>query len=243
VGLISSFAIDIDGTLTEDGGGRLYLPAIEGLRYLERLGYNIIYVTGRSSIEAYVLATFTGMTRIAVGENGGVVTIAPQEHLLFASKQKCLSGYEILKKNIDGVKIKPVFERMTEVVLFRTFDIEEGRKILKEHNLDLYLSDSKYAFHINQKGVDKATGLKEALTMLKAHAEQTVAIGDSETDIPMFDMCGYSIALCHASDPVKSRAKHVVRGREGIGLVDALDFVTFNYLGLRFKNDISSFSE
>ena len=132
---------------------------------------------------------------------------------------------------------------MTEVVLFRTFDIEEGRKILKEHNLDLYLSDSKYAFHINQKGVDKATGLKEALTMLKAHAEQTVAIGDSETDIPMFDMCGYSIALCHASDLVKSRAKHVVRGREGIGLVDALDFVTFNYLGLRFKNDISSFSE
>ena len=125
------------------------------------------------------------------------------------------------------------------MVLFRTFDIEEGRKILKEHNLDLYLSDSKYAFHINQKGVDKATGLKEALTMLKAHAEQTVAIGDSETDIPMFDMCGYSIALCHAPDPVKSRAKHVVRGREGIGLVDALDFVTFNYLGLRFKNDIS----
>jgi phosphoglycolate phosphatase len=91
--------------------------------------------------------------------------------------------------------------------------------------------------------VDKATGLKEALTMLKAHAEQTVAIGDSETDIPMFDMCGYSIALCHAPDLVKSRAKHVVRGREGIGLVDALDFVTFNYLGLRFKNDISSFSE
>ena len=243
MGLISSFAVDIDGTLTENGGGRLYLPAVEGLRFLERLGYNIIFVTGRSSLEAYVLSVFTGVTRIAVGENGGVVTTAPQEHLLLASKQKCLSGYEVLKKKIEGVKIKPVFERMTEVVLFRTFDIKEGRKILKEYNLDLYLSDSKYAFHINEKGIDKAIGLRQALTMLNTHAENTVAIGDSETDIPMFDMCGYSVALCHAPDPVKSRAKHVVGGSEGIGLIDAIDFVTFKYLGLRFKNDISRFSE
>ncbi|MBV9177890.1 MAG: phosphoglycolate phosphatase [Nitrososphaeraceae archaeon] len=243
MGSISSFAVDIDGTLTENGGGRLYIPAMEALRYLERLGYNIIYVTGRSSIEAYVLAVFIGTTKIAVGENGGAVTTAPQEHVLLASKKKCLSGYEVLKKNIDGVKIKPVFERMTEVVLFRTFDIEQGRKILKENNLDLSINDSKYAFHINEKGIDKAIGLKVALKMLKAHAAQTVAIGDSETDIPMFDICGYSVALNHAPENVKSRANHVVRGTEGIGVVDAIDFVAFNYMGLRSKNDISSLSE
>ena len=227
------FAVDIDGTLTENGGGMVHLAALAKLRYLEKMGYNVIYVTGRSSIEAYVLAVFGGTTRIAVGENGGVITIAPQDHRLLASKEKCMQGYEVLKKNLHGVKIKPVFPRLTEVVLLRTFDLKEGQKILDEYHLPLYLSDSKYAFHINEKGINKAYGLKEALTVLKVEPNQVVAIGDSETDVPMYDICGCSIALAHADDSVKARADHVVAGREGAGLIEAIDFVAFNYLGVK----------
>lgn len=225
--------MDIDGTLTENGEGAIHLAALSKLRHLEKLGYNVVYVTGRSSIEAYVLAVFGGTTRIAVGENGGAITVAPQDHRLLASKEKCLQGYEVLKKSMDGIQVKPVFPRMTEVVLMRTFDLKEGQKILDEHKLDLYLSDSKYAFHINEKGMDKARGLKEALKMLKAEPEETVAIGDSETDVSMYDICGYSIALGHAEDIVKARATHAVNGREGAGLAEAVDFVAFNYLGVK----------
>ena len=227
------FAVDIDGTLTENGGGMVHLAALAKLRYLEKMGYNVIYVTGRSSIEAYVLAVFGGTTRIAVGENGGVITIAPQDHRLLASKEKCMQGYQVLKKNLHGVKIKPVFPRLTEVVLLRTFDLQEGQKILDEYHLPLYLSDSKYAFHINEKGINKAYGLKEALTVLKVEPNQVVAIGDSETDVPMYDICGCSIALAHADDSVKAQADHVVAGREGAGLLEAIDFVAFNYLGVK----------
>jgi phosphoglycolate phosphatase (TIGR01487 family) len=233
VAALKVFAVDIDGTLTENGGGMVHLAALAKLRYLENMGYKVIYVTGRSSIEAYVLAVFGGTTRIAIGENGGVITIAPQEHRLLARKEKCIEGYEVLKKNLNGVKIKPVFPRMTEVVLLRTFDLKEGQKILDEYNLPLYLSDSKYAFHINEKGINKAYGLKEALTVLKVEPNQVVAIGDSETDIPLYDICGCSIALDHADDIVKAQADHVVAGREGTGLVEAIDFVAFNYLGVK----------
>ena len=230
---IKVFAVDIDGTVTENGGGMVHLAALAKLRYLEKMGYNVIYVTGRSSIEAYVLAVFSGTTRLAVGENGGVITVAPQEHRLLASKEKCMQGYELLKKSIGGVKIKPVFPRMTEVVLLRTFDLKEGQKILDEFCLPLYLSDSKYAFHINEKGVDKANGLREALKLLKADPKQVVAIGDSETDVSMYDICGFSIALDHAEERVKAKADHVVSGREGYGLAEAIDFVAFNYLGVK----------
>ena len=231
---IRAFAVDIDGTLTENGGGMVHLAALAKLRYLEKVGYNVVYVTGRSSIEAYVLAVFGGTTRIAIGENGGAITIGPQEHRLLASKEKCIQGYEVLKKSIgDAVKIKPVFPRMTEVVLLRTFDLKEGQKILDEYRLPLYLSDSKYAFHINEKGINKAYGLKVALTTLKVDPRQVVAIGDSETDVPLYDICGFSIALDHAEESVKSKADHVVAGREGAGLVEAIDFVAFNYLGVK----------
>lgn len=230
-----AFAVDIDGTLTENGGGAIHLAALAKLRHLEKLGYHVIYVSGRSSIEAYVLAVFGGTTKIAVGENGGAITIAPQEHRLLASKEKCMQGYNLLKKSLDGVEIKPVFPRMTEVVMQRTFDLTQGQKILEENNLELYLSDSKYAYHINEKGMNKATGLKAALQMLKLGPEQTVAIGDSDTDIPMFDACGYSIALGHAEENVKTSAKQVVKGREGTGLVEAIDLVALDYLGARPK--------
>lgn len=230
---IKVFAVDIDGTLTENGGGAVSLAALAKLRYLDRLGYSVVYVTGRSSVEAFVLAVFGGTTRLAVGENGGAITVAPQEHRLLASREKCMQGYEVLKKNMDGVQEKPVFPRMTEVVMLRTFDLAQGQKILDEYGLQLYLNDSKYAFHINEKGVDKALGLQEALKILKAEPEETVAIGDSETDVSMFEICWHSVALGHADDVVKAKASHVVSGREGMGLIEAIDHVALNFLGVK----------
>ena len=226
------FAIDIDGTLTENGGGAIHLGALSKLRYLEKLGYNVIYVTGRSSIEAYSLAVFGGTTKVAVGENGGCITMAPQEHLLLASRQKCLEGFELLKKSIDGVEIKPVFSRMTEVVLQRTFDIKQAQQILDENHLDLQMSDSLYAFHINERGVDKGSGLCHALTLLKAKPEETVAIGDSSTDIPMYRACRISIALGHASPEVAAEATHIAGKSAGVGLADAIDYIASRYLGV-----------
>ncbi|RMF31252.1 MAG: phosphoglycolate phosphatase, partial [Candidatus Nitrosothermus koennekii] len=66
-------AVDIDGTLTDNGGGIINLEALSMLRNLVRLGYKVVFVSGRSSVEGYILAMFGGLTRVAVGENGGAI--------------------------------------------------------------------------------------------------------------------------------------------------------------------------
>ena len=227
---IKAFAIDIDGTLTENGSGMIYLPAVLKMRFLEKIGYRVFFVTGRSSIEAYVLSMFLGITRVAVGENGGVVCKGPSDYTILGNKELCLRGYEILKQYLSNVDIKPVFPRLSEIVLQRTFDINEGKRILREKKLDLNIVDSKYAFHINELGVDKAKGLDLALKFLGIEPKEVVAIGDSETDISVFDVCGLSIALGHSDEAVKVQADHVVNGNEGVGLCDAIDYVSLNYL-------------
>jgi len=227
---IKAFAVDIDGTLTENGNGMIYLPAVSKMRFLEKIGYRVFFVTGRSSIEAYVLSVFLGITRVAIGENGGVVSKGPSDHTILGNKDLCLKGFEILKQSISNVDTKPVFPRLSEVVLQRTFDIEEGKKIFKEKGLKLDLVDSKYAFHINEVGVNKAKGLNLALEFLNIEPTEVVAIGDSETDIPVFGNCGLSIALGHSDDEVKVHADHVVSGKEGVGLCDAIDYVSLTYL-------------
>jgi phosphoglycolate phosphatase len=227
---IKAFAVDIDGTLTENGSGMIYLPAVLKMRFLEKIGYKVLFVTGRSSIEAYILSVFLGITRVAVGENGGVVSKGPTDHTILGNKELCLKGYEVLKQCLSNVDIKPVIPRLSEVVLQRTFDINEGKKILSEKKLELDIVDSKYAYHINELSVNKAKGLDLALKFLKIEPKEVVAIGDSETDISVFGICGLSVALGHSDDAVKVHADHVVNGKEGVGLCDAIDYVSLNYL-------------
>jgi hydroxymethylpyrimidine pyrophosphatase-like HAD family hydrolase len=79
--------------------------------------------------------------------------------------------------------------------------------------------------------------LVEALRILGGKLEETVAIGDSETDVPLFRICGFSVALGQAADNVKAVAKYVVSEKQGRGLVQALNLITNKHLG-RPKNDI-----
>ena len=77
-----------------------------------------------------------------------------------------------------------------------------------------------------------------ALEIVGIKPEESIAIGDSETDVPLFDVCGYSIALGNAEDHVKASAKHSVKSNNGNGLVEALDYLAYNFLGV--KNGIQT---
>ena len=218
-----TFAVDIDGTITENGGGRIHLDALSALRHLKNIGHNVIFVSGRSSVEGYLLSIFGGTTNIAVGENGGCITFGPNEHKLLGNKDECITAFEIIKSKIDNVKEKPVFPRLTEVVLERTFDIEIAKKIVLENNLNVGLSDSQYAFHINSSGINKGRGFEEVMKMLSVTKDDVIAIGDSETDVPLFKIAKTSVALGNAFESVQSQATFSVSAKSGDGLIEALD--------------------
>ena len=218
-----TFAVDIDGTITENGGGRIHLDALEALRRLTNMGHDVIYVTGRSSVEAYLLSVFGGTKKIAVGENGGCIALDADENVLLGNIDECNRAFELIKDNIDGVQKKTVFPRLTEVVLERTFDMNDARKILSENNIDVKLSDSQYAIHINSKGVDKGTGFTELMKKFNIMTDDVIAIGDSATDVPLFKIANTSIALGNASNSVRSEATMTVSGCSGDGVLEALD--------------------
>ena len=218
-----TFAVDIDGTITENGGGRIHLDALDALRRLTNMGHNVIYVTGRSSVEAFLLSVFGGTTKIAVGENGGCISFDSNDHVLLGDLDECKKAFDIIKNNIDNVKEKRVFPRMTEVVLERTFDLDLARKLLSEKNIHVELSDSQYAYHINSLGIDKGTGFTKIMEKLSISRDDVIAIGDSTTDIPLFKVAKTSVALGNASDQVKSEASMVMSACAGDGVIEALD--------------------
>ena len=112
---------------------------------------------------------------------------------------------------------------MTEVVLERTFDLDLAKKHLATKNIDVLLSDSQYAFHINSAGIDKGFGFQEVMKRLDISHNDVIAIGDSATDVPLFKLAKTSIALGNSSEYVKSQANMVMSGHAGDGVIEALD--------------------
>ena len=222
-----TFAIDIDGTITLNGMGQIHLEALSRLRSLKDEGHNVILVTGRSSVEGYLLSIFGGLTHMAVGENGGCISFGDEiQHKLLGNKGECIHALATIQQKLNAeVKEKPVFPRMTEVVLERTFDIEKAQKIIDEDSLNVVLTDSGYAYHINSKGVDKGSGFLEVVKMLDIDVNDTIAIGDSDTDEPLFKVVKNSIAVANSTENLKKSAKIVTTKQSGEGVLEGLDII------------------
>ena len=225
-------AVDIDGTITLNGFGKIHLQALEKLRNLKNNGHHVIFVTGRSSVEAYLLSIFGGLTLLGVGENGGCITHGEiMTHKMIGNKEECESAFSYLKENLgDEIKEKPVFPRLTEVVLDRTFDIENAQKLLDENGFNVGLFDSGYAYHINSRGVDKGSGLMKALDILNADLEDTIALGDSETDVPLFRTVKNNIAVNNSIPELKEIAKIVTTKNSGEGVLEGLSMISDQFL-------------
>ena len=222
-----TFAIDIDGTITLNGMGQIHLEALSRLRSLKEEGHNVILVTGRSSVEGYLLSIFGGLTHMAVGENGGCISFGDEiQHKLLGNKGECIHALATIQAKLNAeVKEKPVFPRMTEVVLERTFDIEKAQKVIDDNNLNVVLTDSGYAYHINSKGVDKGSGFLEVVKMLDVDVNDTIAIGDSDTDVPLFKVVKNNIAVSNSTENLKKLAKIITTKQSGEGVLEGLDII------------------
>ena len=222
-----TFAIDIDGTITLNGMGQIHLEALSRLRSLKEEGHNVILVTGRSSVEGYLLSIFGGLTHMAVGENGGCISFGDEiQHKLLGNKGECIHALATIQAKLNAeVKEKPVFPRMTEVVLERTFDIEKAQKVIDENNLNVVLTDSGYAYHINSKGVDKGSGFLEVVKMLDVDVNDAIAIGDSDTDVPLFKVVKNNIAVSNSTENLKKLAKIITTKQSGEGVLEGLDII------------------
>jgi len=222
-----TFAVDIDGTITLNGKGSIHLEALARLRSLKDEGHNVILVTGRSSVEGYLLSIFGGLTHMAVGENGGCITYGDKiQHKMLGNKGECIHALATIQSRLDiEIKEKPVFPRMTEVVLERTFDINAVQKIIDEQNINVIITDSGYAYHINSKGVNKGSGFLEAIKILDVDLNDVIAIGDSETDIPLFKIVENSIAVSNSTENLKKIAKIVTTKKSGEGVLEGLDSI------------------
>ncbi len=72
------------------------------------------------------------------------------------------------------------------------------------------------------KGNGKADGIRAALERYDLKAEETIAFGDGENDIPMLEIAGIGVAMDNAKQMVKDAADHVTLSVREDGVSAAL---------------------
>jgi len=221
---IKAFVFDIDGTIC-NYEGLLSLEAAHSITWLRKLGYPVLLSSGRGPWDTFYLGVFLGCTPVAVCENGGILMTSPSDLRIYGDKTVSLEAYDVLCKNIEDVKVKPVSARLTEVVLLRTFDASEGQRILDKNKVPVTINDSKFALHLTKTGINKGKTLLAALDSLMLDPENVAVVGDSDTDISMFEVCGFAAAVANAPDHVKSMAKYACKNEMGDGAVEAVTHI------------------
>jgi hydroxymethylpyrimidine pyrophosphatase-like HAD family hydrolase len=100
---------------------------------------------------------------------------------------------------------------------------KEVLKTIKELGLELQVIFNKGAVMILPSGVNKATGLRAALSELGLDAAEVVGVGDAENDHAFLEICGLSVAVANALPAISEKVDLVTKKDHGAGVVELID--------------------
>ncbi|MGC8609595.1 MAG: phosphoglycolate phosphatase, partial [Thermoplasmata archaeon] len=73
----------------------------------------------------------------------------------------------------------------------------------------LVIFNSGYSWHLMNRGEDKAFAVSVLMKKYNIDAEEMLVIGDSENDLPMFDLPVHRASPANSSECIKKRSEYV----------------------------------
>ncbi|MBD2426675.1 HAD family hydrolase [Phormidium sp. FACHB-1136] len=189
-------ATDMDGTLTRQG--KFSADLIQALDQLQREGWTVLVVTGRSAGWVQGLAHYLPIAG-AMAENGGVYFPGSDRPEYLSDIPNLASHRESLEEVFrhlgkHGFDLTPAEDntfRLTDWTFstegLTSTDLTRMAEIC--HGLDWGFTYSTVQCHLFPQGQSKAAGLQR---VLKRHfpqfsPQQVITLGDSPNDVSLFD--------------------------------------------------------
>lgn len=217
---------DYDGTLATRGE---LLP--DTIRALERLiasGRRLMMVTGRELDDLQSVCSRLDLFEYVVAENGALLyhpatraekrlADPPSEQFVAALRQRGVSPMSV------GRVIVATWEPHETVVL----------ETIRDLGLELQVIFNKGAVMVLPAGVNKASGLRQALERMGLSAHNAIGIGDAENDHAFLHCCECAVAVANALPTLKQAADIVTTADHGAGVAELIDQV--------LRDDLASF--
>ncbi|MDB3855078.1 phosphoglycolate phosphatase [Euryarchaeota archaeon] len=218
---------DIDGTLLDlDGFQPKLIPLI---RQIENMGITVSLASGRTLPNVTPIQQVLAISGFAIGENGGMVWDSKAGFPIrcLADGKRTRDAAKWLATQIEGLDPKGIETnrwRETEWCLLDTENYERMKEALEDSQWpDLRVVPTGFAVHITEKELNKATGLKVAFEQRGIDPSKVIAVGDASNDIPMFEMCGFSVAVNNEFRGVEEAANYLTKAKGTLGTIEFLE--------------------
>ena len=211
-----ALATDYDGTLATHG--RVDARTLEALDRAAAAGRKLVLVTGRELDD--LERVFDRLDRFdqVVAENGALLyqpstssrrplAPAPPPEFVAELRQRGVTPLS------QGHAIVSTWEPHETTVL----------EVIRDLGLELQVIFNKGAVMVLPPGVNKASGLRAALSELSLSAHNVVAIGDAENDHALLEMAELSVAVANAIPLLMEAADVTTAGDHGAGVVEVID--------------------
>jgi HAD superfamily hydrolase (TIGR01484 family) len=211
-----AFACDYDETLACDG--RVAAVGVLALKRLAASGRKLVLVTGRQLEDLLAVFPEGHLFDRIVAENGGVL-YRP------ATREKRALGKRPPERFVDALSERRVSPLSVGEVIVATNEPQQEvvMEAIRDLGLELQLIFNKGAVMVLPSGIDKGTGLSQALRELGVSTRNCVAIGDAENDHAFLSISECSAAVSNALPTLKERADIVTSNEATAGVIELID--------------------
>jgi hydroxymethylpyrimidine pyrophosphatase-like HAD family hydrolase len=206
----SCLSCDYDGTIAHDG--KVAPSTIAALRRFAAANGTLLLVTGREIPDLLKIFPENVMFDRIVAENGALLydPATRNERLLAPPPSEFLVN-ELRRRGIQMSVGRAI------IATWRP-NVQDVADAIRETKQDVRVILNKNAVMILPPGIDKASGLRVALSDLRIAPENVVGVGDAENDLDFLAICGAGVAVANALPEVKSKVAYVTHGDHGAGV-------------------------
>lgn len=192
-------------------GGNIYDYEENKIIYVNRMNKEAI-------VKLYQIANPQNVRFIMnVGEGRVVnkVKHPDQEIKLEENIEKFVSDNDVVQCTIADTNFDKIKNMIPQIEQVENVEIKNRHKSL----LDIKFKDDKTVFcDIANIESDKGNAIRKLLEILEIKKDETIAIGDDNNDLPMFEEVGYKVAMANAIDIVKKKADEITLSNDENGV-------------------------
>ncbi|HEY0682580.1 MAG TPA: HAD-IIB family hydrolase [Steroidobacter sp.] len=207
---------DYDGTIARHGV--VDDLTIDALARLRESGRKLVMVTGRELPDLFSVFQRLDLFDLVVAENGALL-YNPQTK---EEKPLCEPPPPAFVAALQARNVARLSVGRTIVATWEPHE-RDALEVIRDLGLELQVIFNKGAVMILPSGVNKATGLKAALTELNLSVHNAVGVGDAENDHAFLGICECAVAVANALPSVQEKADFVTRATHGPGVTQLID--------------------
>ena len=206
---------DYDGTLARSG--TVFGATVSALERFSASGRKLVLVTGRNLEDLLHVFPRANLFDAIVAENGGVLynpRTKWQRTLCEAPPPAFL----------DELRARGVPAHHGRVIVATNVPHEQAvLETIRDLGLELHVIFNKGAVMVLPSSINKGTGLAAAMHELCMSPHNAIGVGDAENDHAFLRMCECAAAVANALPSVKQHCDVVLRGEDGMGVVELVE--------------------